>query len=178
MWTEHDLPAGNGRVNEIQVDPANSELAYAVVNRFGGGHVFRTTNGGAIWNNISGNLPNIPVWSLQIDPSTTPATLYIGAEDGVYVSTNTGTTWTRFGTGLPNVQCFQIELNNTLHILGVATHGRGAWEISTGAAPASGPLCTNFVERFDSVAAPRYLRAGRRRTLRTRATLGHCYSLA
>ena len=39
-----------------------------------------------------------------------------------------------FGTGLPNAQCFQIELNNTLHILAVGTHGRGAWEISTGAA--------------------------------------------
>jgi hypothetical protein len=153
-WTEHDLPAGNGRVNELQVDPANSQLAYAVVNRFGGGHIFRTTNGGAIWNDISGNLPNIPVWSLQIDPSTTPNTLYIGAEDGVYVSTNTGTTWTRFGTGLPNAQCFQIELNTTLQILGVATHGRGAWEISTGAAAPAGALCTNFFERFDKVVAP------------------------
>ena len=154
LWTEHDLPAGNGRVNELQVDPTNSQLAYAVVNRFNAnGHVFRTTNGGAVWSNISGNLPNMPVWSIQIDPSTVPSTLYIGAEDGVYVSTNTGTTWTRFGTGLPNAQCFQIELNNSLSILGVATHGRGAWEISTGAAP-PGPLCTNFFEKFDSVTAP------------------------
>ena len=126
-----------------------------MVNRFSAnGHVFRTTNGGAIWNNISGNLANMPVWSIQIDPSTTPNTLYIGAEDGVYVSTDTGTTWARFGTGLPNAQCFQIELNNTLHILGVATHGRGAWEISTGAAAAGGPLCTEFFERFDKVVAP------------------------
>jgi len=127
-WTEHDLPGGSARVNEIQVDRSNSQIAYAVVNQFGGGHVFRTANGGGTWTDISGNLPSEPVWSLQVDPG---GTLYLGAEDGVYASTNGGTTWTRFGTGLPNAQVFQIELNTTLHILGAGTHGRGMWEILT-----------------------------------------------
>src|SRR5438105_10017682 len=55
MWTEHDLPAGSARVNEMQVDPANAQIAYAVVNGFStNGHVFRTTNGGTTWTNISG----------------------------------------------------------------------------------------------------------------------------
>jgi hypothetical protein len=56
-WTEHDLPAGNGRVNDIAVDTSDAQVAYAVVNKFDGGHVFRTTNGGTSWTNISGNLP-------------------------------------------------------------------------------------------------------------------------
>ncbi len=153
-WTEHDLPAGNGRVNYIEVDPVNAQIAYAVVNRFSAnGHVFRTTNGGTSWNNISGNLPNLPVWSIQIDNTTMPNTLYIGADDGVYSSTDLGVTWGRFGTGLPNAQAVEVALNKALHILGVATHGRGAWEIAT-SAPPPGPLCTNFSENFDSVVAP------------------------
>jgi photosystem II stability/assembly factor-like uncharacterized protein len=153
-WTEHDLPAGNGRVNDIAVETSNSQIAYVVVSRFNNnGHVFRTTNGGTSWTNISGNLANMPVWSIQLDPSTNPATIYIGAEDGVYSSTDLGANWSRFGTGLPNAQVFQIALNNTTHILAAGTHGRGAWEISTGAAPI-GPLCTNFFEKFDSVVAP------------------------
>src|SRR5215472_9551226 len=53
-WTLRDLPRGSGRVNEIQVDPANAQIAYAVVNRFNGGHVFRTTDGGTNWTDISG----------------------------------------------------------------------------------------------------------------------------
>jgi photosystem II stability/assembly factor-like uncharacterized protein len=141
-WTEHDLPPGNARVNEIQVDPANAQIAYAVVNRFlsllnsKNGHVFRTTNGGTTWTSISGkggfgSLPNLPVWSIQIDNSTSPSTLYIGADNGVYSTTNLGVTWSRFGTGLPNAQVFQVTLNGSLHILGAATHGRGAWEIQT-----------------------------------------------
>jgi len=133
MWTQRDLPRGSNRVNEIRVDPANAKIAYAVVNRFNGGHVFRTTDGGASWTNISGTgggaLPNLPVWSIQIDNSTSPSTLYIGADDGVYTSTNLGDSWSRLGTGLPNVQVFQVEFNGSLRILGAATHGRGAWEI-------------------------------------------------
>ena len=76
----------------------------------------------AHWTNISGNLPNEPVWSLQI--GTRSGTLYIGADDGVYVTANFGASWSRLGTGLPNAQVFQIELNRNLHILGAGTHGR------------------------------------------------------
>jgi len=147
MWTEHDLPAGNARVNEIQVDPSNAQVAYAVVNRFStAGHVFRTANGGAIWTNISGTLPNLPVWSIQIDNSTSPSTLYIGADDGVYRTTDLGVNWSRLGTGLPNAQVFQVAFNGSLHILGAATHGRGAWEIQTGgptATPTPTPTATS-----------------------------------
>ena len=132
VWTEHDLPAGSARVNEIRVDPANAQIAYAVVNQFStAGHVFRTTNGGTLWTNISGTLPNLPVWSIQIDNFTSPSTLYIGADDGVYTSTDLGVSWSRLGTGLPNAQVYQVTFNSSLHILGAATHGRGAWEIQT-----------------------------------------------
>jgi photosystem II stability/assembly factor-like uncharacterized protein len=119
-----------------------------VINRFStAGHVFRTTDGGANWTNISGTgggaLPNLPVWSIQINDSTSPSTLYIGAEDGVYTSTDLGVSWSRLGTGLPNVQVFQVAFNGSLRILGAATHGRGAWEIQTaGPTPTPRPTPT------------------------------------
>src|SRR5262249_45964119 len=146
-WTEHDLPAGSARVNEIQVDPSNAQIAYAVVNQFStGGHVFQTINGGTLWTNISGTgggaLPNLPVWSIQIDNSTSPSTLYVGADDGVYISTDLGVSWSRLGTGFPNAQVFQLSFNSSLHILGAATHGRGAWEIQTAAGPTPTPTAT------------------------------------
>ena len=111
-----------------------------------GGNVFKTTNG-TTWTNISGDLATVtactcalPVWSLQI--GATAGTLYIGADDGVYVTTNGGTNWTRFGTGLPNGQVFQIELNKTLNILGAGIHGRSMWEISTAPAGLVPPTIT------------------------------------
>jgi photosystem II stability/assembly factor-like uncharacterized protein len=128
-WVERSI-AGNAHVQDLQVDPSNPQIAYAVINRFNaGGTVFHTTDGGTNWTNISGNLVNEPVWSLQI--GTRHGTLYIGADDGVYVTANFGAFWRRFGEGLPNAQVFQIELNSKLHILGAGTHGRSMWEIAT-----------------------------------------------
>jgi hypothetical protein len=143
-WTERDLPSGNGRVNDIQVDPSNPLHAYAVINQFNGGNgqVFETTSGGASWSSISGNLPAEPVWSLQIGPGA----LYVGADNGVYSSTDDGHSWNRFGAGLPHAQVVQLELNNNLHILGAATHGRGLWEIAT----MQGPTVVSYHVLFGS----------------------------
>ncbi|HTM55073.1 MAG TPA: hypothetical protein VL175_13650, partial [Pirellulales bacterium] len=128
-WTLSFLPVGNS-VRDIQVDPTNSQIAYAVVDGFqAAGHVFRTTNGGSTWTSISGNLPNLPTRTLQIDP-VKANTLYIGNDDGVYVTTNLGATWTPLGSGLPHATVFQLDLNRDYDILVAGTHGRGAWEIS------------------------------------------------
>ena len=52
-WTLHNLPVG-GRVADLQVDPVNSQIAFAVVSEFtGGGNVFKTTNGGTTWTSIT-----------------------------------------------------------------------------------------------------------------------------
>jgi photosystem II stability/assembly factor-like uncharacterized protein len=131
-WREHEVVPLTTRIGDVQVDPIDSGTAYAVINQFSSmGNVFRTTDGGVTWTSISGDLPNEPVWSVQIDPTTAPHTLYVGADDGVYVSRNSGVSWSRFGEGLPDGQAVQLELNPTLHLLGVATHGRGMWEILT-----------------------------------------------
>jgi photosystem II stability/assembly factor-like uncharacterized protein len=128
-WTLRNLPV-TSTVRDIQVSSTNPLTAYAVVSNFSpGGTVFKTTNGGTTWTNVTSNLPNLPTWSLQID-STTPGRLFVGNDDGVYVTTNDGGAWSRFGAGLPNAQVFQVELNTSLGILGAGTHGRGLWEIS------------------------------------------------
>ncbi len=134
-WTLVNTGLPNGIVQDIQVDPATSTTAYAVLNTFtGAGNVYRTTNGGTSWTDISGNLSSVtaclcsqPVWSIQVGSGV----LYIGAEDGVYASADGGITWARVSTGLPNSQAVQIEFNASLKLLAVATHGRSAWEIST-----------------------------------------------
>jgi len=127
-WTEHSIP-GNPHVQDLQVDATNPLIAYAVINRFNAsGTVFRTTNFGVTWLNISAGLPFEPMWSLQIGGNG--STLYVGADDGVYQSTNLGFAWTRFGSKFPRAQVYQLELSSSLHILGAATHGRSMFEIN------------------------------------------------
>ena len=142
-WTEADLPtcAQNGgtstgcRVHQIVTDPNDKTggTAFAVTNDFSsgaGGHVFRTVNKGGAWTDVSSSLPNEPVWSIQVDTDPNK-TAYISTDAGVYSSPSPYSAWTLIGTGLPNAQGYDLELNSTLNILGVGTHGRGAWEIET-----------------------------------------------
>ena len=141
-WTERDLPAcaahasyGSGcKVNQIVTDPndVTGQTAIAVISNFTGGglHVYRTTNAGTSWTDISSGLPDLPTWSAQID--TDPSrTLYVSNETAVYSSVSPYSTWTQYGTGLPVAQGLDLRLNRSLDILAVGTHGRGAWEIQT-----------------------------------------------
>jgi photosystem II stability/assembly factor-like uncharacterized protein len=130
-WTERDLPNGSGRINQIIVDPTAAQTAYAVVSTFttGAGHVFKTTDGGQSWTDISGNLPNQPTWSVQVD--TVHNIIYVGNDEGVFSSADIGKTWTPAGTGLPNAQVFALDYNATANVLVAGTHGRGAWELPT-----------------------------------------------
>jgi photosystem II stability/assembly factor-like uncharacterized protein len=137
VWAQITPPiSGAMAIVDIQVDQDNSQLAYVVPTAFynftgTGHHVLRTTDGGSTWTDISNNLPNEPAWSMQIDPTTSPKTLYLGVDDGVFFSIDNGNTWNRFGIGLPAAQVFQLQFNRNLSVLAAATHGRGAWEILT-----------------------------------------------
>jgi photosystem II stability/assembly factor-like uncharacterized protein len=135
-WQERDIPGVSDDLHDLQVDPADPLTAYAVRDRFGGGKVFKTTDGGLSWTDISGDLPDVPAFTLALDPRSN--TLYVGMDDGVYVSTDQGNTWSRFGAGLPHGQVRDLELNTSLQILAAGTHGRGVWEILVPAPEGSG----------------------------------------
>ena len=109
--------------------PTNGLIAYAVRDRFGGGQVFRTIDGGQSWTDISGDLPDPPMYTIAVDPGVIPNVLYVGSDSSVYASTDLGTHWVRFGTALPNGQVIDLKLNPALNILAAGTHGRGVWKI-------------------------------------------------
>ncbi len=139
-WTPAPLPNGSvaDSLNSIAIDPTapTGGTAYAVVNAFTptgqkGQHVYYTTNFGAKWKDISGNLPNVPVWSVLVNP--TNGNVYVGTDVGVYRTGKAGTVWTKFGTGLPNVQVTELDYVAGKNSLVIGTFGRGAWELGLGA---------------------------------------------
>ena len=130
-WTNVSIPSFGNSINDLQVDPFNSQVVYAVRSQADSGKLFRSSDGGATWTNITGDLPNEVTRSLVIDPRTTPETLYMGNDIGVYASFNQGGSWVRYGAGMPNAQVKQLELqlNNGVNLLGAGTYGRGLFEI-------------------------------------------------
>jgi photosystem II stability/assembly factor-like uncharacterized protein len=121
-------------VTHVAVAPTTSTTAYATFSGFTGfgdnlGHVFKTTNGGSAWSDISGDLPNTPVNFLVIDPDA-PSTLFLATDVGVFYSTNGGTNWTSLVNGLPRVAVLGLTLHNPSGTLRASTHGRGAWDVN------------------------------------------------
>lgn len=134
-WTEITAGLPTRWITRIAVDPANADLAYVTVSGYRNGdslaHVFKTTNGGGTWTDISGDLPDAPVNDLVLDPATS-TTLFVGTDVGVFTSANGGTNWTAVGTGIPLVPVTDIDvaLSGSSRVITVATYGRGMFRVT------------------------------------------------
>lgn len=65
------------------IDPRHPEVMYAGMCLWGGETVWRSTDGGATWENITRNLPRLAVGGLVVSPHT--GELFRGNVDGTYV---------------------------------------------------------------------------------------------
>jgi hypothetical protein len=140
---------------------ATGKTVYATVMGFAGNgvnapHVYRSTNGGASWTNISSNLPNAPANGLVIDPNDAN-TVYVAMNTGVYATTQVATCasancWSVYGESLPNAPIVSLAAAAGMATgdgrdgeLRAATYGRGVWEIPllTASAAASPAMTLN-----------------------------------
>jgi uncharacterized repeat protein (TIGR01451 family) len=125
----------NRPITQFAVDRSNWRIAYASYAGFGAatphnrGHVFATTDGGQHWRDVSGNLPDIPVNSVVVDPSN-DNTVYAGTDVGAFVTTNGGKSWQRLGAGMPKVSVWQLDYDPSHGVLAAGTHGRGAYTLT------------------------------------------------
>jgi uncharacterized protein (TIGR03437 family) len=127
----------NRFVTSVAVDPRSPQGAVVGVSGFGSGHVFRTANFGASWEDLSRNLPDVPVNAVLLDASA-PDTIYLGTDIGVFVLGADGT-WAPMQDGLPNVIVLGLSQNASTGLLVAATHGRGAFAIIAGGLAATVP---------------------------------------
>ncbi len=122
----------------IAIDPNNiSRVVVVYSSTQASSQVFMTTNSGASWANASGNLPNVALRGVVIDPNTSPHSIIVASDMGVMRTLDFGATWERLGVGLPTVQCTSLALDSTPvpSLLRVGTYGRSAWELELVYAP-------------------------------------------
>ncbi len=132
-WTQVSNPSGSAPVTWLAVDPTSPDTVYATVSGFAPGiHVFKTTNAGTIWNPTGSlaELSGVPANTITIDPGASN-TLYLGTDHGIYRSDTFGGLWNRFSDGLPNVPVYAITPDASRNLLFAATHGRGAYLLSS-----------------------------------------------
>jgi photosystem II stability/assembly factor-like uncharacterized protein len=126
------------------VDRTNPDILFAVFSGYGTGHVYRSSDRGVTWTDISGNLPDMPVNGIVQSRDKPASVFFIGTDIGVWYTEDSGANWARFGNGLPNVVVYDIDIDSRNRLI-AATHGRGMW--ITDAVLSAGPT-TNVPTAF------------------------------
>ncbi|MDQ2868342.1 MAG: hypothetical protein M3R59_08030 [Verrucomicrobiota bacterium] len=143
----------NRPVLGIALDPSvsasNVPVGYAAVGGFNAntpsnaGHLFRVacaaTCSSFTWTNKTGNLPDIPVDSVIVNPNY-PQQVFAGTDWGLYFTndiTQSTPTWYRFEAGMPHAMIWDMQIDRGSTTLSVWTRSRGAyvWPLPSGPAP-------------------------------------------
>ncbi len=120
----------NRTISSVHIHPDSSNVVLLTYSGFGTGKVYKTTNGGSVWNNISGVLPDSPVNDLLIYyPGMASSIYYCAMDAGVFYSENYGADWIELADSLPNTVAMHLDYHQSTNMVRVATHGRGVWEI-------------------------------------------------
>lgn len=128
-WTTITNPTGV-TINSVDFDQNNMATVYVTVSGYtDGSKVFKSTDSGATWTNISTGLPNIVMKEVVLKQNQGTEILFVGTELGVYSKYGTGD-WKKLGGNLPNVIVNDIDINYTEDKLVAATFGRGLWHIN------------------------------------------------
>ncbi|MFU8844628.1 MAG: WD40/YVTN/BNR-like repeat-containing protein [Bacteroidales bacterium] len=123
-WTVYTAP---GSVTGIAVNPAYSNVVFITVEGYTAGQkVYRSTDAGANWTNISGNLPNVPVNCIVYQVGTNDG-IYIGTDIGVFYRNSDLGKWVPFMNGLPTVPVFDLYIYPNNNLIRAGTYGRGLW---------------------------------------------------
>jgi hypothetical protein len=122
-------------MTDVLADIREPSIAYVTLSGYNldetNPHVFRTTDYGLTWNDISGNLPDVPVNSIIIDYDK-DSTLYVGTDAGVFYTENLGDSWNVLGINLPNSPVFDLNFHQPTRKLVAGTHGRSLFEFDLG----------------------------------------------
>jgi photosystem II stability/assembly factor-like uncharacterized protein len=91
-------------------------------------YIWKSTDFGDTWEDISANIPVGPVNVIREDPSDKKI-LYTGTDVGVYVSTDRGATWNILGD-LPCTYVHDLKIHPRENLVIIATHGRGMFVLN------------------------------------------------
>ena len=160
--TDSNTVLPNRPVMGIALDPsvsaANLPVGYAGIGGFNAntpttpGHVFQVTCaadcGSFTWANKTGDLPDIPVDSIIVNPNI-PQQVFAGTDWGVYYTddiTVASPSWQRFENGLPHAMVWDMQIDRGSTTLSVWTRSRGAYAYPlAGAGPTPTPTPTPSV---------------------------------
>ncbi len=119
-------------VSRIVASKFKKERVYATLNGYRNddfkSYVFVSNDYGTTWENISDGLMN----SVNVirEDSEKENILYVGTDNGLFLSMDKGSSWQDFSTEMPNVAVHDLVIQAKAKELVVGTHGRSIYKVS------------------------------------------------
>ena len=88
--------------------------------------IYKTTNFGESWSDISNNLPDGPI-NVVREHHDNPDLLFVGTEFQVFASIDGGESWAGMKGDMPTVPVHDMKIHPRANDLVVGTHGRGIY---------------------------------------------------
>lgn len=120
---------GTASVVGIAIMPDNPQAAFAIDEL----KMFRTTNAGGAWSDITNNLAALGATVLRAVAycaDLNGGSVVVGTNSGVFAASSPFTTWARLGTELPAVPVMRLRYSDADRLLLAGTLGRGAWTLT------------------------------------------------
>ena len=134
-WTDvsnnlKGLPKGSW-IAQIKASNKNKGEALLIANdyrRFNyTPYAYRTKDYGKTWTRIVDS-KDVKSYTLSIvEDLENPNLLFLGTDDGLYISLNAGEKWTKWTNGFPTVPVKDLVIHPREHDLIIGTFGRAAW---------------------------------------------------
>ncbi|WGH76808.1 hypothetical protein P8625_06585 [Tenacibaculum tangerinum] len=121
----------NSWITQIKASNKNKGEALLVANdyrRFNyTPYAYRTTDYGKTWERIVHESDAKSFTLCIVEDPIEPNLLFLGTDDGLYISLNAGEKWTKWTEGFPTVPVKDLVIHPREHDLVIGTFGRAAW---------------------------------------------------
>jgi len=130
-WQNISAGLPNRWVTKVAADPFDAQTIYATLSGFRWSeplpHVFKSTNLGSSWTEISGNLPEFPVNDIALDPDI-PGRIIVATDAGVYGTADGGQNWSWIWNDLPAVPVYCFKIHPPTRTIVAGTYGLSCYK--------------------------------------------------
>ena len=136
-WTKIEIPENANKTDDLWVSRIvasqhKKERVYATLNGYRNddftSYVYVSEDFGATWTNISKGLTNAV--NVIIEDTEKENILYVGTDNGLFISMDKGNSWQDFSSELPNVAVHDLKIQAKAKDLIVGTHGRSIYKVN------------------------------------------------
>ncbi len=120
-------------VSRVVASAHKKERVYVTLNGYRNddfaSYVYSSDDCGQTWTNIAANLPMSPV-NVIVEDNVNENILYVGTDNGLYISMDKGVSWNDFSSEIPNVAVHDLVIQKKARDLVVGTHGRSIYKVN------------------------------------------------